>query len=102
MAVARRGEVLSWSLYDFGSSAFNTLMVTFIFNRFFVQVISCHDAAGHLCSTAASSADYNHGTVLWARAINISAVLVALLSPVLGAVADYSGRKKFFLVFFAL
>ncbi|MGQ0563034.1 MAG: MFS transporter [Gemmatimonadota bacterium] len=82
----RRREVLSWSLYDFGSSAFNTLMVTFIFNRFFTEVMA---------------PDYNTGTVMWAQAINISAVVVALVTPVLGAVADYSGRKKFFLVSFA-
>jgi len=87
MPEARRREVLSWSLYDFGSSAFNTLIVTFIFNRFFVQVMA---------------PSYDTGTVLWARAINISAVIVAVLSPVLGAVADYSGRKKFFLVLCAL
>lgn len=74
-------------MFDFGSSAFNTLMVTFIYNRFFTEVMA---------------PDYNTGTVLWARAINISAVVVALISPVLGAVADYSGRKKFFLISFSL
>jgi MFS transporter, UMF1 family len=84
--LARRREVLSWALYDFGSSAFNTLMITFIFNRFFTEVMA---------------PDYNTGTVMWARAINISAVVVALISPILGAAADFSGRKKFFLVSFA-
>jgi len=87
MANARRRDVISWSLYDFGSSAFNTLMVTFIFNRFFTEVMA---------------PDYNTGTVMWARAINISAVVVALVTPVLGAVADYSGKKKLFLVTAAL
>lgn len=61
-------------------------MITFIFNRFFTEVMA---------------PDYNTGTVMWARAINISAVVVALISPILGAAADYSGRKKFFLVSFA-
>jgi UMF1 family MFS transporter len=42
------------------------------------------------------------GTVLWGRALNISAVIVAVMMPVLGAVADYSGRKKTFLVLFAV
>lgn len=84
---ASRRELASWCMYDFSSSAFNTLMVTFIFNRFFVDVIA---------------ADPTTGTVLWARALNISAVIVALSMPVLGAIADYSGRKKTFLVFTAL
>ncbi|MGQ0815059.1 MAG: MFS transporter [Gemmatimonadota bacterium] len=83
----RRREVLSWSLYDFGSSAFNTLRGPVLFNRFFTGVMA---------------PDYTTGTVMWARAINITAVVVALVSPILGAVADYSGRKKFFLVSFAL
>lgn len=85
MANTRRREIISWSLYDFGSSAFNTLMVTFIFNFFFVKVMA---------------SDVDTGTVIWTRALNISAVIVALISPVLGAAADYSGRKKHFLVFF--
>src|SRR5688572_20211027 len=87
MLDTRRREVLSWALYDFGSSSFNTLMIAFIFNRFFTDVIA---------------PDVNAGTVMWAQAINISAVVVAIISPVLGAVADYSGRKKLFLVFFAM
>jgi len=40
--------------------------------------------------------------VLWTRAMNISAVFVALLGPVLGAIADYSAKKKLFLVLFSL
>ena len=84
---ATRAEVGAWSLYDFSSSAFNTLMVTFVFNFYFVNVIAD---------------DPNTGTVIWTRAVNISALIVALLMPVLGAAADYGGRKKLFLVGFAL
>jgi MFS transporter, UMF1 family len=86
-APASRREVASWTMYDFGSSAFNTLMVTFIFNFYFVNVIA---------------EDPTRGTVLWTRAVNISALIVAILMPVLGAAADYGGRKKQFLVGFAL
>ena len=84
---AQRREVLAWCLYDFGSSAFNTLIITFIFSLFFAQVIA---------------PDYNTGTVWWTRAVNISALAVALVTPVLGAIADSSGRKKTFLVVFAV
>jgi UMF1 family MFS transporter len=87
MSDLRRKNVLAWAFYDFGSSAFNTLMVTFIFNYYFVNVLVGDD---------------QYGTVLWTRAINVSAIIVALISPVLGAIADYSGRKKIFLVGFAL
>jgi MFS transporter, UMF1 family len=86
MSGTRRREVLSWSLYDFGSSAFNTLMLTFIYGVFFAKVMA---------------PDFDTGTVMWTRALNMTAVIVAIISPIMGAVADYSGRKKAFLVAFA-
>jgi len=82
-----RREIVSWCLYDFSSSTFNTLMITFIFNFFFVNVIAD---------------DPRSGTVMWGAALNISAVVVALSMPVLGAIADFSGRKKAFLIVAAL
>ena len=84
---ARRREVVAWCLYDCGSSAFNTLGLTFIFSLFFAQVIA---------------PDYNTGTVWWTRAVNLSALAVAMITPVLGAIADSSGRKMTFLIAFAL
>lgn len=82
MAPIRRREVVSWSLYDFANSAFTTLIVTFIFSRYYATVVSD---------------DPLRGAVLWTRAVNFSAITVALLMPVLGAIADHSGRKKLFL-----
>ena len=85
MGDLRKREVVAWAFYDFGSSAFNTLMVTFIYSVFFARVIV---------------GDVDRGTALWAYALNISAVVVALISPVLGAIADYSARKKLLLAIF--
>jgi UMF1 family MFS transporter len=79
----RRREIGSWCLYDFANSAFTTLIVTFIFSEFFTRVIA---------------ADNVSGTVIWSRAVNISAIIVALSTPVLGAIADFSRRKKLFLL----
>lgn len=76
--VARR-EIAAWASYDFANSAFTTLVVTFIFNKYYAEVIV---------------GDSISGGVLWTRAVTASALLVALITPVLGAVADYSGRKK--------
>lgn len=78
-----RREIGAWALYDFANSAFTTLVVTFIFGEFFTRAIAD---------------DPIRGAILWTRAINVSAVLVALTTPVLGAIADYSGRKKLFLL----
>ncbi|MEE9576290.1 MAG: MFS transporter, partial [Gemmatimonadota bacterium] len=67
----------------FANSAFTTLIVTFIFSAYFMQVIV---------------GDEVRGTVLWTRAVNISAIIVALTMPVLGAIADFSRRRKRFLL----
>lgn len=79
---ARRGEVTAWAMYDFACSAFTTIIVTFIFSRYYADAVV---------------GDPILGPIYWTRAINVSAIIVALVTPVLGAVADLAGRKKLFL-----
>ncbi len=80
-AGARGRAVWSWALYDFANSPFTTLIVTFVYATFFTQVIA---------------SDPIIGTTLWGRGITITAVVVALSSPVLGALADRGGYRKLF------
>lgn len=77
-----RKAVAGWALYDFANSAFTTLIVTFIYGVFFTQSIA---------------PDANYGTTLWARAISGIAIVVAVLSPFMGAIADRSGYRRRFL-----
>lgn len=76
-------ERCSWCLYDFGNSAFSTIIVTVAFSIYFTEVVAPEG-----------------GLTLWGRGLAISMVLVALCSPYLGALADYSGRKRPFLLAF--
>jgi len=78
-----RRAVWSWAFYDFANSAFTTLVVTFIYAVFFTEVIA---------------ADSITGSALWSRAVTVTAVLVALGSPLLGAIADRGGFRKAFLL----
>jgi MFS transporter, UMF1 family len=83
-ATGTRGSPLavwSWSLYDFANSPFTTLVVTFVYATYFTQAIA---------------ADPISGTELWSRAVALTAVIVALCSPVLGALADRGGYRKLF------
>jgi UMF1 family MFS transporter len=75
--------VWSWALFDFANSPFTTLVVTFVYATYFTQAIVT---------------DAVDGTVLWSRGITITAVVVALCSPVLGALADRGGLRKRFLI----
>lgn len=74
--------VWSWALYDFANSAFTTLVVTFIYATYF---------------TRAMAPDEVTGTAWWSRGVALSAVLVAALSPLVGALADQGGGRKRFL-----
>lgn len=79
--------VWSWALFDWANSAFTTLVVTFIYATYF---------------TTSFSPDPEQATAWWGRGVAISAVLVAVLSPVLGAAADRAGARKRFLAFTTL
>jgi UMF1 family MFS transporter len=74
-------EQVSWCLYDFGNSAFTTVIVTVAYSVYFTEVVAGEG-----------------GTTLWGRGVAFSMLLVALLSPLLGALADSSGKKKKFLL----
>ena len=78
-------EVISWSLYDFANQPFTTIIVTFVYGAFFTSVIA---------------SDENTGTLLWTWGIASTAIIVSILSPILGALADKGGFRKFFLILF--
>jgi UMF1 family MFS transporter len=87
-----RRAVWAWSLYDFANSAFTTLVVTFIYGTYFTNaMVLVPDASG------AMVADAEAGTEVWSRAVTATAILVALLSPFMGAMADRGGARKRFL-----
>ncbi|MBD3267945.1 MFS transporter [bacterium] len=78
-----RLAVTSWCLYDFANSAFTTLVVTFIYATYFTEEF------------AGSNVE---GTALWSRGVAIASICIAICSPILGALADQGGRKKYLLL----
>ncbi len=81
---AGRGRIFAWTLFDFANTAFSVIIVTVVFSRYF----TAHVAGGRQW--------------LWGLAVSISMVCSALLSPPLGAAADYSHNRKRFLLLFTL
>jgi MFS transporter, UMF1 family len=74
-----RAAVISWIFFDWAAQPYFTLITTFVFAPYF---------ATHVAADPAS------GQSLWGFATAASGLLIALLSPILGAVADASGRRK--------
>jgi UMF1 family MFS transporter len=76
--VARR-EVWAWAMYDFANSGYTTVVLTAVFNAYFVAVV-------------AGNAPW--ATFAWTAALSVSYAIVMVLGPVLGAWADAHAAKK--------
>src|ERR1700676_254527 len=74
-----RSAVISWIFFDGAPQPYFTLITTFIFAPY---------------STSHVAADPASGQSLWGFATAAAGLMIALLSPVLGAIADASGRRK--------
>ncbi|HTI86125.1 MAG TPA: MFS transporter [Alphaproteobacteria bacterium] len=74
-----RRALASWCLYDWANSAFPTVILTFVFATYFTQAVA---------------PDVVTGTAQWGFALTVSGLLLAVGSPVLGAIADRTGARK--------
>src|ERR1700720_484786 len=74
-----RAAVISWIFFDWAAQPYFTLITTFVFAPYF---------ATHVAADPAS------GQSLWGFATAAAGLLIALLTPVLGAIADAGGRRK--------
>ncbi len=84
-----RRELRAWAMYDWAVSSMQTVITTAVFPIFFIRV-------------AGSNLGPNEGAQWWSLANTIGAVIIAVLAPILGALADYKAAKKRFLVGFML
>ncbi len=75
----KKREVLGWAMYDFANSGYTTVVLTAVFNAYFVSVV----AAGASWATFA-----------WTLALAVSNAIVMVTMPAIGAYADLRGAKK--------
>lgn len=87
--VTNRRSVLGWALYDWANSAFAVTVMT-VFFPVFLKDFWCAPGTAETISTFRLS-----------MANSIASAVVAVLAPVLGAIADRGGARKRFLLFFA-
>jgi UMF1 family MFS transporter len=78
-ARSSRAGLAAWCLFDWGRHAFPTVVLTFVFSVYFTRAVAGSEIAG---------------TALWTRAIAVAGLVSAVLSPLVGAVADQTGRRK--------
>jgi UMF1 family MFS transporter len=75
----KRREVFGWAMYDFANSGYTTVVLTAVFNAYFVNVV-------------AQKAPW--ATFAWTAALSVSFALVMVLGPILGAWTDAHAAKK--------
>ncbi len=85
-ATASRKAIWGWMLFDWAQQPFHTLIITFVFAPYFASAVA-PDAA--------------RGQELWGVATGIGGLLIAFSSPVLGAIADTTGPRKPWILFFS-
>lgn len=83
-AMSTRRERVAWYLYDFGNSAYASVVLLAVYSAYFQK-------------TVVGGAE---GSRLWGLTISAAMIIVAIAAPIMGAIADYSGAKKKFLFFF--
>jgi UMF1 family MFS transporter len=79
--------LVAWAFYDWANSAVATVITSFVFATYFTRAVAPSP---------------EEGTVLWSHAQSAAALVVAVLAPILGAVADRGGRRKPWLLAFTL
>jgi len=75
----------SWYFYDFGNSAYASVILLAVYSTYFKNAV-------------VGGAE---GTRLWGISVGIAAILVAIISPILGTIADFSRSKKKLLIIFS-
>jgi UMF1 family MFS transporter len=80
----------SWCMYDWANSSFATTIMAALFPPFYRSLVTNAGLAG------------NDATAYWGYTTSVALIIIAIIAPVLGAMADHAGSKKRFAGFFTI
>ncbi len=87
--ISTRKRIWGWWFFDWASQPYNTLMLTFIFGPYFAKVASARFIEAGMAEQAAKA----EAQALWGYGLTVTGITIAVLAPILGAIADSSGRR---------
>ncbi|MEP2532961.1 MFS transporter, partial [Shimia sp.] len=87
--ISARKRIWGWWFFDWASQPFNTLLLTFIFGPYFASVVAESLSQQGMTSDAAKA----QAQAYWGYGLTISGIFIAVLAPILGAIADSSGKR---------
>lgn len=94
IAQEKQRIIRAWTLYDWANSAYSLVITSTLYPIYFSEMTSSANGSLRFLGR-----QFNPES-LQSYAISFSFLLVALVSPLLSSIADYSGRKKGFMAFF--
>ena len=90
MDLVKKRELFGWSMYDFANSGYATTILASVLPIYFVSIVPEEGVSFFLFGKSFLL----KASTIWAYTLSFSLLLVALSSPILGAIADLSGSKK--------
>jgi MFS transporter, UMF1 family len=96
-AVSAKRRIWGWFFFDWASQPYNTLLLTFIFGPYFAEIARGYYMGEGLDAEAAGAA----AQAYWGVGLAIASVVVAIIAPLLGAIADSTGRRLIWVWFFS-
>ncbi|WP_371810269.1 MFS transporter [Ruegeria sp. HKCCD8929] len=87
--ISKRRRIWGWWFFDWASQPYHTLLVTFVFGPYFAGVAAEYYSGAGLTPEAAAA----QAQSVWARCLTITGLVIAFGAPLLGALADVSGRR---------
>lgn len=96
--ISARKRIWGWYFFDWASQPYNTLLITFVFGPYFAQTAANALIDGGMAQEAARA----KAQAYWGYGLTAAGVTIALLAPVLGSIADSSGKRLPWIWFFSL
>lgn len=91
----------AWTMYDWANSVHNLVIITVVFPMYFLATTSTKDADGNVINDVVNFFGFQvQNSVLYSYTISVATLLLVFLNPILTPLADYSGRRKFFMKLF--
>ena len=87
--VSPRKRIWGWYFFDWASQPYNTLLLTFVFGPYFTEIAIGYYLGQGLDPDASAAAAQS----FWGWGIAASSIVIAILAPILGAIADTTGRR---------
>lgn len=96
--ISARKRIWGWYFFDWASQPYNTLLLTFIFGPYFAQTATQTLVENGMALDAAKA----QAQAYWGYGLTATGIAIAILAPILGSVADSSGKRMPWVWFFSV